>query len=109
MADASALQTSQMAASGLAIPQTVNGVFLSVVQRGTPCVMQYRVKDSWNTISSRNLYQNVAGVARGLQNWGIGHGDRVAILSENRPEWATADFACLLLGAITVPIYNAHS
>lgn len=105
MADASALQTSQMAASGLAIPQTINGVFLSVVQRGTPCVMQYRVKDSWNTISSRNLYQNVAGVARGLQNWGIGHGDRVAILSENRPEWATADFACLLLGAITVPIY----
>ena len=67
--------------------------------------MQYRLNDSWNTISSRELYQNVAGVARALQNWGICHGDRVAILSENRPEWAIADFASLLLGAITVPIY----
>ncbi len=32
-------------------------------------------------------------------------GDRVAILSENRPEWSTADFAILLLGAVTVPVY----
>ena len=67
--------------------------------------MRYRLNDSWNTISAHELYQRVAGVARALQNWGIHHGDRVAILSENRPEWATADFASLLLGAITVPIY----
>jgi long-chain acyl-CoA synthetase len=37
---------------------------------------------------------------------GISRGDRVAILSENRPEWAIADFASLLLGAVTVPIYS---
>ena len=40
-----------------------------------------------------------------LRGWGIGRGDRVAILSENRPEWTIADFASLLLGAVTVPIY----
>ena len=105
MVDASALRTSQTTASGLVLPQTVNGVFLSVVERDVPCVMQYRLNDSWNTISSRELYQGVAGVARALQNWGICCGDRVAILSENRPEWAMADFASLLLGAITVPFY----
>ena len=47
----------------------------------------------------------MAAVASGLQRRGIGHGDRVAILSENRPEWTIADFASLLLGAVTVPIY----
>src|SRR5581483_1435094 len=35
-----------------------------------------------------------------------GKGDRVAILSENRPEWAAADFASLLIGAVTVPVYS---
>jgi long-chain acyl-CoA synthetase len=105
MADISALQASQIVAVVPELPQTVNGVFLSVVDRDLSRVMQYRLADSWKTISARELYQNVAGVARILQSWGICHGDRVAILSENRPEWAIADFASLLLGAITVPIY----
>ncbi len=96
---------SQPTASDPGLPQTVNGVFLAVVDRNLPCVMQYKINDTWKTISSRELYQYVAGVAQKLQNWGIQHGDRVAILSENRPEWAVADFASLLLGAITVPIY----
>ena len=56
-------------------------------------------------LSSETFSAGVAGVARGLQQWGIGKGDRVAILSENRPEWMIADFASLLLGAVTVPIY----
>ncbi len=83
----------------------MNGVFFSVVDRDLSCVMQYRSNDSWSTISARELYQDVVGVARALQHWGIGNGDRVAILSENRPEWTIADFASLLLGAITVPLY----
>lgn len=62
--------------------------------------------DAWTPISSRELYRNVVGVARELENWGIEPGDRVAILSENRAEWAVADFATLLLGAVTVPIYS---
>jgi long-chain acyl-CoA synthetase len=103
MADASVHRESSK--PGLEIPQTVNGVFFSVVERGSSCVLQYRVSDSWNTISARELYQNVASVARTLKSWGIGYGDRVAILSENRPEWAIADFASLSLGIITVPIY----
>jgi len=40
-----------------------------------------------------------------MMSWGIGKGDRVAILAENRPEWTIADFACQLLGIVSVPIY----
>jgi long-chain acyl-CoA synthetase len=45
------------------------------------------------------------GTMRSLKELGIQRGDRVAILSENRPEWAIADFAIALMGAATVPIY----
>jgi long-chain acyl-CoA synthetase len=48
----------------------------------------------------------VAGVARALSHWGLTKGDRLAILSENRMEWAVADFASLLLGVVVVPIYS---
>ena len=63
----------------------------------------------WVPISATELYRNVAGVARELEQWGIRKGDRVAILSENRPEWTTADFAILSLGAVTVPIYATQT
>ncbi|OYV66172.1 MAG: hypothetical protein B7Z72_11785, partial [Gemmatimonadetes bacterium 21-71-4] len=43
--------------------------------------------------------------ALGLAELGVRHGDRVALLSENRPEWAIADYACLTSGVIDVPIY----
>jgi long-chain acyl-CoA synthetase len=59
----------------------------------------------WQIISSRQLYGYVAKLARTLREWGIQKGDRVAILSENRPEWMIADFACVSSGIIDVPIY----
>ena len=40
-----------------------------------------------------------------LRGWGLGKGDRVAILSENRWEWAVTDFAVLAIGAVDVPLY----
>ena len=67
--------------------------------------MLHRGATDWIGISSHELYRNTAGVARALREWKIAKGDRVAILSENRPEWATADFAAMLLGAVVVPIY----
>lgn len=85
---------------------TLNDVFLSVVARNASCVVMYRHGSSWLPISSRELYRDVAGTARALQQWGIGRGDRVSILSENRPEWAIADFASLMIGAVVVPIYS---
>ena len=48
-------------------------------------------------------------MARQLQAWGINKGDRVVVLSENRPEWAVTDFATLLVGGIVVPIYATQT
>jgi long-chain acyl-CoA synthetase len=85
--------------------QTLNDIFFAVVDRNDRVVLMHRRSIQWISISSFDFYQRVAGVARGLGEYGIRKGDRVAILSENRPEWTIADFACLLIGAVVVPIY----
>jgi long-chain acyl-CoA synthetase len=55
--------------------------------------------------STRDWFDRVRDLAFGLSSLGIATGDRVAIISESRPEWLTADFAILTLGAVTVPVY----
>lgn len=85
--------------------RTLNDIFLAVVERRRDRVVMCRQAIDWVPVSSAEYYRNVVGVARALKAWGIGRGDRVAILSENRPEWTIADFAILSLGAVTVPIY----
>jgi long-chain acyl-CoA synthetase len=86
--------------------QTLNQIFFAVVERDDRVVVMHRRAIQWISISSSELYQNVVGVARALREWGIAKGDRVAILSENRPEWTISDFACLLIGAVVVPVYT---
>jgi long-chain acyl-CoA synthetase len=86
-------------------PATLNDIFFTTVERQLDRVMLYRENGRWLPISSADLRSRVAGVARALKAWGIRKGDRVAILSENRPEWSIADFATLALGAASVPIY----
>src|SRR5208283_3966831 len=71
--------------------------------------MMQRQVLGWVPISSTEVYRSVVGVARALESWGIRKGDRVAILSENRPEWTITDFAALALGAVTVPIYSTQT
>ncbi|MEY2394139.1 MAG: long-chain acyl-CoA synthetase [Acidobacteriaceae bacterium] len=84
---------------------TLNDIFFAATERNLDRVMLYRQSGKWLPISSSDLQRKVAGTASALHEWGIRKGDRVAILSENRPEWSTADFAILLLGAVTVPVY----
>src|SRR6266403_759692 len=85
---------------------TLNDIFYAIVERKHERVMMHRPAIQWLPVSSEELYRNVGGVARALARWGLGKGDRVAILSENRPEWTIADFACQLLGLVSVPIYS---
>jgi long-chain acyl-CoA synthetase len=85
--------------------QTLNEIFFTVVERNDRVVMMHRRDIQWVSLSSQELYQKVVGVAQALLEWRIVKGDRVAILSENRPEWTITDFASLLIGAVTVPVY----
>lgn len=87
-------------------PRTLNDIFFAIVSRNQPKVVLFRQPSGWVPLSAQEYSRSVMGVSRALQNWNIGRGDRVAILSENRPEWTIADLACLMLGAVTVPIYS---
>ena len=60
---------------------------------------------TWETLTYQNVAAQVRAVALGLRAVGIERGDRVALLSENRPEWAVVDLATLAAGAVSVPIY----
>ncbi|MCI0401912.1 MAG: long-chain fatty acid--CoA ligase [Acidobacteria bacterium] len=86
-------------------PATIVDVFYHVVERNAPRVMTFKQTIRWINIASHELYRDAVGTARTLESWGIHKGDRVAILSENRPEWAVADFGVLLLGGVVVPVY----
>jgi long-chain acyl-CoA synthetase len=86
--------------------RSLNDIFFTIAQRQHPNCMLRRTARGWEPISAREFVGKVNSVAQALGSWGIGSGDRVAILSENRHEWALADFACLLLGAVVVPIYT---
>jgi long-chain acyl-CoA synthetase len=84
---------------------TLNDVFFAAAERNLDRAMLHRQQGKWRPISSSDFRRNVARTAHALQEWEIHQGDRVAILSENRPEWSIADFGILLLGAVTVPVY----
>ncbi|HJR60612.1 MAG TPA: long-chain fatty acid--CoA ligase [Vicinamibacterales bacterium] len=56
-------------------------------------------------ISTKELFEQFRDLALGLGSLGISNGDRVAVVSESRPEWVLCDMAILALGAVTVPIY----
>ena len=85
---------------------TLNDIFFTAVERNLDRIMLYREGGKWLPLASREFGQGVARMARTLHSWGVQPGDRIAILSENRPEWPMADFASLLLGAVTVPLYT---
>jgi long-chain acyl-CoA synthetase len=71
-----------------------------------PALLRYKAGGVWRDISTEEFAATVRSLALGLQSIGVRKGDRVAILSENRPEWTTFDHAILNLGAVTVPIYS---
>jgi long-chain acyl-CoA synthetase len=71
-----------------------------------PQFMLVKKGGRYTPISSAEFGESVRHYALGLQALGQGRGDKLIILSENRPEWVLTDFANLCLGAITVPVYT---
>ncbi|HET9364308.1 MAG TPA: AMP-binding protein, partial [Candidatus Angelobacter sp.] len=87
-------------------PRTLVDIFYAAVVHDLERHVMFKRSTGWQIISSRQLYGYVVALAHVLKQWGIKKGDRVAILSENRPEWMIADFACATSGIADVPIYT---
>ena len=86
--------------------RTVNELFLRVAASKRSAAMLYQDEaGAWQEISSTEVYRRVRALGQAFLDWGIGRGDRIAILSENRWEWTITDFAVLAIGAVDVPIY----
>lgn len=86
--------------------QTLNDIFFTITDSRRARAMLFQdANGAWQPISSLQVYQRVRALAAALRAWDIRKGDRVAILSENRWEWAITDFACLAMGVVDVPIY----
>jgi long-chain acyl-CoA synthetase len=87
-------------------PGTINAFFFEAARKfDKPDAMRHKVGDTWTPISHRTVLERVRRVALGLRDLGLAPGDRVAILCENRPEWAIADYGCLTARLVSVPLY----
>jgi long-chain acyl-CoA synthetase len=87
-------------------PGTLNQLFFRSAKKWNKAdAMLVRVDGKWQPISHATIVERVRRIALGLSAIGIQRGDRVAIIAENRPEWALADYACLTAGFTDVPIY----
>jgi long-chain acyl-CoA synthetase len=85
---------------------TINDLFRRIAASANPRAVLWQDEfGHWLPISSDQMYQRVRALAEAFLNWGAKKGDRIALIGENRWEWAVADFASLAIGAANVPIY----
>jgi long-chain acyl-CoA synthetase len=85
---------------------TINDLFRRVAAASNPRAILWQDEFAqWQPISSDQIYQRVRALGQTFLGWGAQKGDRIALIAENRWEWAVTDFAALAIGAVNVPIY----
>ena len=85
---------------------TINDLFLRVADAANRrAVLWQDDAGHWQPLSSDQIYQRTRALAQAFLSWGARKGDRIALIGENRWEWAVTDFATLAIGAVDVPIY----
>jgi long-chain acyl-CoA synthetase len=85
---------------------TINDLFRRVsAAANSRAVLWQDEFGQWQPISSDQIYQRVRALSETFLGWGAQKGDRIALIAENRWEWAVTDFATLAIGAANVPIY----
>ena len=91
-------------------PTTLVEIYEAVV-RNHPKTnnLNYKRDGAWQPLSAADMLGRARRIALGLYSLGVRKGDRVALLSESCVEWVLADQGCILMGAITVPIYPTLS
>jgi long-chain acyl-CoA synthetase len=77
--------------------------------RGDRAFLGYKHNGEWVAISWAETARRVAGLANSLKKMGLSKGDRVMLVSENRPEWCIADLGIMAAGCITVPTYITNT
>lgn len=92
------------------IPQTIpHYCFESFRRHNKSDALAFKIDDVWNYVKGSDAIERVKRIALGLASLGVKKGDRVAIISENRPEWSFVDLAILSIQAVNVPIYTTQS
>src|SRR5215213_3789606 len=92
------------------VPASVPGMCLEALARhAKEDALCLKKEGLWLRISGDAFIARVRAVALGLSSLGVRKGDRVALLSENRPDWSVVDLAILSLGAVNVPIYTTQA
>ncbi|HWP38891.1 MAG TPA: long-chain fatty acid--CoA ligase [Gemmatimonadales bacterium] len=91
----------------MSAPPTLNHLFFDAVERFSTkrAALRYKAGGAWRDITHQELARRVHHAAVGLRELGLGPGDRVAILSANRPEWAITDYACLAARCVGVAVH----
>ena len=90
--------------------QTLAAVCLEAVTRHQkPNTVSEKRSGKWVHISAEEFTRRVRHIALGIVAGGIRPQDRIALISENRPEWSIVDLAILSAGAVTVPLYTTQS
>ena len=88
--------------------ETLSQLFLNTLKTyPKDDLMAAKVEGRYVPISTEEFGRRVRHLSLGLADLGLGPGEKLVILSENRPEWTITDFAVLCAGAITVPIYTS--
>ena len=78
-------------------------------EKGDAPFLGHKAGGQWVTQSWRSAAEQVCLLAESLRRMGLEDGDRVALVSENRPEWCIADLAIMAAGCITVPTYTTNT
>ena len=92
------------------LPQTLPHYCIESFRRNRkPDALSYKIGDVWKHISGEEVIEKIKHIALGLAALGVKAGDKIAIISENRPEWSLTDLAILSLRAINVPIYTTQA
>ena len=92
------------------LPQTIPHFCIESFRRhNKPNALSHKIGDVWEGISGETVIEKIKQIALGLADLGVKAGDRIAIISENRPEWSLTDLAVLSLRAVNVPIYTTQA
>jgi len=92
------------------MPETLADSFFNIAEKfQDKAALMQKNDGAYTDITYGSFAETVSDIAYAFHDAGLGKNDKVAILSENRPEWCYADLAALSLGCVTVPVYPTMS